>query len=68
MTTEVIDQRLIKDLERAIVRANVGTSSSLPVGRRADNALRNLGIGWKVDVSSPKSVKRATAALNNGRG
>tara|TARA_R110000824_G_scaffold11496_4_gene50123 strand:+ start:15383 stop:15589 length:207 start_codon:yes stop_codon:yes gene_type:complete len=68
MSSEEVSPHLTKSLERAIVRANVGTVSTLPLGRRASHALRNMGIGWKVDLSSAASVRRAIVTLNNGKG
>ena len=60
-------ERLIKRLEVAMRRVNIGAPSSFPLDKRAGFVLKRLGVGGLVTLEKPASILRAIRAIENHR-
>ena len=60
--------RLVRRLEVAMKRVNVGAPSSFSLDKRAGFVLKRLGVGGLVSLDKPSTVLRAIRAMENHRG
>ena len=59
------EERLLSRLRRAVSSANLGASSSWPLGKRASYCLRIIGGGGSVSIDNPQTVRRAVTIIEN---
>ena len=59
---------LIARLERAVNLSGVGASRSWPLEKRATFCLRVVGVGGRVSLENPSTMKSAIVALENYKG
>ena len=58
---------LVSRLKRAMTLSNIGVSRTWPLDKRAAFCLRAIGVGGRVSLDNPSTVKSAIIALENYR-